>query len=136
MVRKIVRDEAFLSLPSYDVESADKALAEDLKDTLLFHKDECIGLAANMIGVRKKAMCIMADSSPLVLFNPIVISRSDEYEAEEGCLSLKGNRKTRRFREIEVMYLSERGRAKVRIFSGIEAEAVQHEMDHMEGIVI
>ena len=110
MVRKIVKDEAFLSLPSLAVESPDEALAQDLKDTLLFYSDRCIGIAANMIGERKRAICVMVDGSPMVMFSPVIIDRKDEFTAEEGCLSLDGMRSVTRFREIEVVYLSERGK--------------------------
>ena len=136
MVRKIVKDEAFLSLPSLAVESPDEALAQDLKDTLLFYSDRCIGIAANMIGERKRAICVMVDGSPMVMFSPVIIDRKDEFTAEEGCLSLDGMRSVTRFREIEVVYLSERGKNKVRKFYGLEAQAVQHETDHLEGILV
>lgn len=136
MVRDIIRDEAFLSLPSQDCTFPDKKLFDDLKDTLRFHKDRCLGLAANMIGERKRALALYIEDSIKVMFNPTILSALDDYETEEGCLSLDGVRKTKRYETIQVLYFDWRGREKISLFNGISAEVIQHEMDHMNGILI
>ena len=136
MVREIVRNESFLSLPSLNCDFPCFSLYSDLKDTLESKKDFCIGIAANMIGERKRAMAVIIEGRVKVMFNPVILSGSGEYEAEEGCLSLEGKRKARRYETIELLYSDYKGREKVSLFSSVEAEAIQHEMDHMDGILI
>ena len=104
MVREIVKDVEFLSKPSSDCSFPSRELFEDLRDTLLSHKGTCLGLAANMIGVRKRALALFIEDSVKVIFNPVIVSSSDTYDTEEGCLSLEGERKTKRFEFIQLLY--------------------------------
>ena len=136
MVREIVKDVEFLSKPSSDCSFPSRELFEDLRDTLLSHKGTCLGLAANMIGVRKRALALFIEDSVKVIFNPVIVSSSDTYDTEEGCLSLEGERKTKRFKFIQLLYFDWKGREKFSIFSSLEAEVIQHEIDHMNGIII
>ena len=136
MIRDIVRDEEYLSKPSCDCSFPDRELFEDLRDTLLFHKGSCLGLAANMIGVRKRALALFIDDSVKVMFNPQIVSSFGPYDIEEGCLSLEGVRKTKRFESIELIYFDWKGRERVSTFSSLTAEVIQHEIDHMNGIII
>ena len=104
MVREICRDEAFLSQKAEPATKDDLGTAQDLLDTLLAHKDGCVGMAANMIGVNKRIIAFDNDGAHQVMLNPVIIRRSEPYEAEEGCLSLNGTRKTKRFRSIKVQW--------------------------------
>lgn len=133
-----MNSEKFLSVPCNDCTEEDKALYDDLTDTLKSHTNECVGMAANMIGIQKKAIVFREeDGSYTVMFNPQIISTSEEtYTAEEGCLSLKGQRKTKRFKSIEVMFLNKNFRQKIRTLEGFTAQIVQHEIDHTQGILI
>lgn len=136
MVRDIVRDKSFLSQKCSECTLPDEMLERDLKDSLQAYSGMAVGIAANMIGYQKRAMAIVIDDSVKVFFNPIILSQKGPYEAEEGCLSLEGRRKARRYRDIELLYLDRKGREKTGCFTGLVAEAIQHEMDHMEGILI
>ena len=111
-------------------------LAKDLKDTLAAHRTECVGMAANMIGVLKRAIVFDDEGRAPVMFNPEIISSSDPYETEEGCLSLSGTRKTKRFRIIKVRFRDESFRVRERVLVGWTAQIVQHEIDHCSGILI
>ena len=137
MVKNIVKDDKFLSLPSTDMTEDDKYIIADLKDTLLFNKRYCIGMAANMIGYLKNAI-IFEDNKKVynVLLNPKIIKSEGEYEIEEGCLSLEGKRKTTRYKKIKVEYLDEFYRKRIKTFTDFEAEIIQHEIDHLSGILI
>lgn len=138
MIRDIMHDEAFLSVPSTDCTPEDRYLYDDLMDTLEAHKDGCVGMAANMIGIQKNAIIFQEDDgSYTVMFNPQIIGRSESfYDTEEGCLSLKGTRKTRRYHSIEVLYMNRNFRQKMRTLEGFTAQIVQHEIDHTKGILI
>ena len=136
MVKQIVRDILFLGQPSEEAVPADAAVAKDLKDTLAANRDRCVGMAANMIGVRKRIIIVNIGFADIVMFNPAIISRRGPFEAEEGCLSLDGVRKTTRYRDIEVEYMDEGWQKQRRKFSGFPAQIVQHEADHLEGIII
>ncbi len=136
MIREIIRDEGFLALASEDATVLDKQVAKDLAETLHHHEASCIGMAANMIGVRKKIICIMVDGLPLTMLNPRIIAKKDPYQASEGCLSLKGMRNVMRYRWIRVVFQDLRMRKHERELEGREAQAVQHECDHLDGIVI
>ncbi len=137
MVKNIVKDVKFLSLPSTDMTEDDKYIIADLKDTLLFNKRYCVGMAANMIGYLKNAI-IFEDIKKVynVLLNPKIIKSEGEYEIEEGCLSLEGKRKTTRYKKIKVEYLDEFYRKRIKTFTDFEAEIIQHEIDHLSGILI
>lgn len=137
MIKDIIHDKKFLSNPSVDCTPEDKPLAQDLIDTLTAHKDECVGMAANMIGVSKNAIIFLdEDDSYTVMFNPRIISSQDPYTTQEGCLSLPGKRKTTRYRQIEVLFLNKNFREKVRVLTDFQAQIVQHELDHTKGVLI
>lgn len=136
MVREICRDEAFLSQRAEPATKDDLGTAQDLLDTLLAHKDGCVGMAANMIGVNKRIIAFDNDGAYLVMLNPVIIRQSEPYEAEEGCLSLSGTRKTKRFRSIKVQWQNEMLQTRLKTFTGWTAEIIQHEIDHCEGILI
>ena len=136
MVREIVTNEKKLREKSEKCSFPCASLKADLEDTLLFYKDRAIGIAANMIGENKRAMAIIIGGKVRVMFNPVILSASDPYFAEEGCLSLKGRRKVLRHLYIELLFSDENGQEKIESFSRLEAEASQHEMDHMEGVII
>ena len=136
MERPIMKDVLFLSQPSEPATEEDKALILDLQDTLNAHRDHCVGMAANMIGVKKRMIVVAMGFMPVVMINPEILSKSGEYEAEEGCLSLEGTRKTTRFREIVVKYQDPSFKWQKQKFSGQIAQIIQHECDHLEGKII
>ena len=136
MIRPIMKDMLFLAQPSEEATKADAPVIRDLTDTLLHHRDGCVGMAANMIGVRKRIICVMMGPVPLTMVNPVIVGKSGEYEAEEGCLSLTGVRKCRRFRDIEVSYLDVAFLPRRQKYSGWIAEIIQHEIDHCNGVII
>ena len=137
MVREIVRDTAALSRRSLPVTRKDRTVAEDLLDTLRAHAADCVGMAANMIGAAKRIIAVRAGQSYLLMMNPVVKAQSEEtYETEEGCLSLDGVRPVRRHAWIEVAYRDRRFKEQTQRFTGFTAQIVQHEMDHLEGILI
>ena len=136
MIKPIMKSEFFLRLPSEDAGPDDAATGQDLLDTLHEHVHECVGLAANMIGVRKRIIAVEAEDGYLVLFNPVILKKSGQYEAEEGCLSLEGVRKTKRWQSIKVQYQTMDGKLRIKTFTGWTAEIIQHEIDHCSGILI
>ncbi len=136
MICEICRDEAFLAQKAEPAAADDLGVAEDLLETLIAHKDGCVGMAANMIGVNKRIIAFDNEGKYMVLFNPEIIKRSEPYEAEEGCLSLAGTRKTKRFKSIKVQYQNEKFQTRLKTFTGFTAQIVQHEVDHCKGILI
>ena len=136
MVREICRDIIFLAQKSEDAAINDLPVGADLLETLIFHKDGCVGMAANMIGVGKRIICFDNEGEYMTMYNPVIIRKSEPYEAEEGCLSLTGTRKTKRFKKIKVQYLNESFQTRVKTFSGFTAQIIQHEIDHCDGIII
>lgn len=136
MIQTIVRDETFLSQVSQDATQNDLYLAQDLLDTLAAHKDHCVGLAANMIGHHKRAIIIDLGFMPLVLFNPKIIKKTGIYRTEESCLSLTGSRSTKRYQEITVSYLDKQWQEQTITLKDFPAQICQHELDHLEGILI
>ena len=136
VVREIMRDEAFLSQKAELATLEDLPVAQDLLDTLTAHKDGCVGMAANMIGVCKRIIVFDNDGTYTVMLNPEVIKKSGPYEAEEGCLSLTGIRKTKRWQSIKVQYQNEQFQTRFKTFTGWTAQIIQHEIDHCEGILI
>ena len=136
MVREIMRDEAFLSQKAEPATLEDLPVAQDLLDTLTAHKDGCVGMAANMIGVCKRIIVFDNDGTYMVMLNPEVIKKSGPYEAEEGCLSLTGTRKAKRWQSIKVQYQNEQFQIRFKTFTGWTAQIIQHEIDHCEGILI
>ena len=136
MVRAIMKDPLFLAQKSEKATMADLPLGRDLADTLKAHRDGCVGMAANMIGVRKRVIIVNMGLFDVVMFNPVITSKDKPYDAEEGCLSLSGTRKTTRYRDIEVEYTDTAWKRQKRRFSGWTAQIIQHEIDHCDGIVI
>ena len=136
MIREICRDETFLAQKAAPATADDLATAQDLLDTLTDHKDGCVGMAANMIGVCKRIIAFDNEGTYMVMFNPVIVRQSGPYEAEEGCLSLSGVRKTKRFQTIKVQWQNEKFQTRLKTFTGWTAEIIQHEIDHCEGILI
>ena len=136
MIRDICKDEFFLSQKAEPATADDSAIAQDLLDTLAADKDGCVGMAANMIGVNKRIIAFESDGEYVVMFNPVIVRQSGAYEAQEGCLSLSGVRKTRRYRTIKVQWQNEKCQTRLKTFTGWTAEIIQHEIDHCEGIII
>lgn len=136
MVREIMKDEAFLAGTSEKATAEDAEIARDLLETLEAHKAGCVGMAANMIGVRKRIIAFDNEGSYMVMFNPEIVKKSGAYEAEEGCLSLTGTRKTRRWQSIKVQYQNEKMQIRLKTFTGWTAQIIQHEIDHCNGIII
>ncbi len=136
MVREIMKDEAFLAEASEKATAEDAEIARDLLETLEAHKAGCVGMAANMIGVRRRIIAFDNEGSYMVMFNPEIVKKSGAYEAEEGCLSLAGTRKTRRWQSIKVQYQNEKMQIRLKTFTGWTAQIIQHEIDHCEGIII
>ena len=136
MVREIMQDEAFLSQKAEPATLEDLAVAQDLLDTLTAHKDGCVGMAANMIGINKRVIVFDNDGAYMVMFNPEIIKKSEPYQAEEGCLSLSGTRKARRWKSIKVQYQNEKFQTRFKSFTGWTAQIIQHEIDHCEGVLI
>ena len=136
MVREIMRDEAFLSQKAEPATLENLPVAQDLLDTLTAHKDGCVGMAANMIGVCKRIIVFDNDGTYMVMFNPEIIRKSSPYETEEGCLSLTGTRKAKRWQSIKVQYQNEQFQIRFKTFTGWTAQIIQHEIDHCEGILI
>ena len=136
MIREICRDETFLAQKAAPATADDLATAQDLLDTLTAHKDGCVGMAANMIGVCKRIIAFDNEGTYMVMFNPVIVRQSGPYEAQEGCLSLSGVRKTQRFQTIKVQWQNEKFQTRLKTFTGWTAEIIQHEIDHCEGILI
>ena len=136
MVQEIMRDEVFLSQKAEPATPEDLPIAQDLLDTLAAHKDGCVGMAANMTGVSKRIIAFDNEGKYMVMFNPEIIKKSSLYEAEEGCLSLTGTRRARRWQSIKVQYQNEQFQTRFKAFTGWTAQIIQHEIDHCEGIMI
>ena len=131
-----MHDPIFLAGKSEVATKDDLQVAHDLLDTLMAHRESCVGMAANMIGVRKCVIAVSMGFMNVAMFNPVIISKSGEYEAEEGCLSLTGTRPCIRYENIEVEYYDINWNKKCSKFSGWTAEIIQHEIDHCNGIII
>lgn len=136
MIREICKDPIFLSRKAEPAALEDVELAGDLLDTLKAHKDGCVGMAANMIGVCKRIIAFENQGGYMVMFNPEILKKSQPYEAEEGCLSLPGSRKTTRYQVIKVRWQNEKFQERMKTFSGWTAQIIQHEIDHCDGILI
>ena len=136
MVKQIVRDIFFLGQPSTPATRADIQVGKDLQDTLQANREHCVGMAANMIGVKKNIIIVNMGFIDVVMFNPVITSQNGLYETEEGCLSLEGLRKTSRYQEIEVEYEDINFKRQRQKYSGWTAQIIQHECDHLNGIII
>ena len=136
MIRPVIHDPLFLGQKSQAATEDDRPVITDLLDTLRAHLDGCVGMAANMIGVRKRIIVFCQGPVQIVMVNPRITARSGPYEAEEGCLSLPGVRKTRRYRKITVAYQDAAFCPRTGSFAGFTAQIIQHEIDHCDGILI
>lgn len=136
MIRPIVHDPLFLARPSVPATEADLPVANDLIDTLRANLDRCVGMAANMIGERKRIIAMARGSVIIVMLNPKILSGSGKYETEEGCLSLEGVRKTTRYRSIRLSWQDMQMKVRTGTLDGFQAQIVQHEIDHCDGILI
>ena len=136
MIKPIVRDAFFLNQRSERATKADLHVAQDLEDTLKANRDRCVGMAANMIGYRKNIIIVATGLADMVMINPVITEKAEPYETEEGCLSLPGTRKTTRYNRITVRYLDKKFEEHTQNFSGYIAQIIQHECDHLQGILI
>ena len=136
MIKPIVKDIFFLRRKAESATREDIQVGIDLQDTLLANREACVGMAANMIGVNKRVIIVNMGFVDVVMFNPVLIKEDTPYETEEGCLSLTGVRKTTRYENIEVEYLDMNWKKQRQKLSGWTAQICQHELDHLEGIII
>ena len=136
MIKPIVRDILFLGQKSAEATKQDLPIGQDLQDTLRANRDRCVGMAANMIGVKKRIIIVNVGFLNLVMYNPVILRKDTPYETEEGCLSLDGVRKTTRYQNIEVEYLDSSWKKQRQQYSGWTAQIIQHEVDHLNGIII
>ncbi len=136
MIKPIMKDVFFLSQKSEPATAADKQIGQDLLDTLMAHKHECVGMAANMIGAKKNIIVVDMGLMPMVMFNPRILSKKRPFETEEGCLSLTGVRKTTSYEEIELEYEDMNFQKHKQTFTGFTAQIILHECRHTEGIII
>ena len=136
MIRPIVKDVFFLGQKSEQATRQDLSVGQDLMDTLRANHDHCVGMAANMIGVKKRVIIVNMGIMNVVMYNPMIVKKDTPYETEEGCLSLTGVRKTTRYQNIEVEYYDSRWKKHRQKYSGWTAQIIQHECDHLEGIII
>ena len=137
MVKELMHDPIFLAQKSTAATKEDLPVAQDLLDTLAFHKETCVGMAANMIGVCKRIIAFDASGSYMVMLNPVIVKQSGAYEAEESCLSLLGGpRKTQRYQKIKVQYQTLDFQTRLKTFEGWTAQIIQHEIDHCNGVLI
>ena len=136
MIRDICKDESFLAQKAEPATVEDLSVAADLLETLEHHKEGCVGMAANMIGVNKRIIAFDNEGSYMVMFNPEIVKKSGPYDAVEGCLSLTGTRPTKRWNSIKVRWQNEKFQERLKTFTGWTAQIIQHEIDHCEGIII
>ena len=136
MIKEIVKDTFFLAQKSEDATKDDLYLAQDLQDTLEANRDQCIGMAANMIGVIKRVIIVNMGVADVVMFNPVLLNKSIPFDTKESCLSLSGARPTRRYQTIEVSFLDKYWQRQTLTLTGLPAQTCQHELDHLEGIII
>ncbi len=137
MVKELMHDPIFLAKKSEPATKEDLAAAQDLLDTLAFHKETCVGMAANMIGVCKRIIAFADGDEYMLMLNPQIVKAAGEYETEESCLSLLGGpRKTRRYEKIKVQYQNALLQTRIKTFAGWTAQIIQHEIDHCNGILI
>lgn len=136
MIKPVVKDPIFLAQKSTPATMADLPVAQDLRDTLEANRENCVGMAANMIGVNKRIIVFDDNDSPTVMFNPEIIKCYGNYETEEGCLSLSGTRKSKRWKSIKVRYQNERMEIRLKTYTGFTAQIIQHEIDHCNGVLI
>ena len=136
MIQPVIKDMLFLSQESESASRKDLPVGRDLQDTLKANREACVGMAANMIGIKKRVIIVNMGEIDVVMFNPVLLKKDTPYETEEGCLSLEGVRPTTRYQNIEVEYQDMQWKKRRVRLSGWTAQIVQHELDHLEGIII
>ena len=136
MVRTIVKDIFFLGQKSEPATKSDISVGKDLQDTLEVNRAGCVGMAANMIGIKKRVIIVNIGLVDVVMFNPVMLRKDTPYETEEGCLSHIGVKKTKRYEKIKVAYYDVDFKKKIKTFSNYTAQIIQHEIDHCNGILI
>ena len=137
MIRELIHDPIFLAQKSLPAGKEDSATAQDLLDTLAAHKETCVGMAANMIGVCRQIIAFDNSGTYMIMLNPRIVKAAGEYETEESCLSLLGGpRKTKRFQKIKVQYQTLDLQTRLKTFEGWTAQIIQHEIDHCNGVLI
>ena len=136
MIRDICNDESFLAQKAEPATAEDLSVAADLLETLEHHKEGCVGMAANMIGINKRIIAFDNEGTYMVMFNPEIVKKSGPYDAVEGCLSLTGTRPTKRWNSIKVRWQNEKFQERLKTFTGWTAQIIQHEIDHCEGVII
>ena len=137
MVRELMHDPIFLARKSVPATAEDLEVAQDLLDTLTFHKEGCVGMAANMIGVTKRIIVFDNEGEYMTMLNPVILKATEQYETEEGCLSLLGGpRKCKRYKKIKVQYQNLQMQTRIKTFTGWTAQIIQHEIDHCNGVLI
>ncbi len=136
MVRDIMKDTFFLAHPSAPATPEDQEVACDLLETLQAHRDGCVGMAANMIGVSKRIIAFDNEGTYMLMYNPEIVKCAEPYQTEEGCLSLTGTRPTKRWKSNKVQYQNEKFQTRLKTFKGWTAQIIQHEIDHCNGIII
>lgn len=137
MVKELIHDPIMLARQSEDATASDLQAAQDLLDTLQAHREHCVGMAGNMIGVFKRIIVFDHEGEIMLMLNPVIIKKSGEYMTEEGCLSLLGGPRTvKRYRTIKVQYMNTKMQTRLKTFSGLSAQIIQHEVDHCNGILI
>ena len=137
MIKELIHDSILLARKSEKATIEDLQVAQDLLDTLIAHKDGCVGMAANMIGVNKRIIAFDNDGTYMVMFNPEIIKKSEPYDTEEGCLSLLGGpRKCKRYKAIKVQWQTAEFQTRIKTFTSFPAQIIQHEVDHCDGVLI
>ena len=136
MIKPVVRDVFFLGQKSEEATKQDLLVGQDLQDTLKVNQERCVGMAANMIGVKKRIIIVNMGFLNVVMYNPVIVKKDTPFETEEGCLSLDGVRKTTRYQNIEVEYLDSSWKKHRQQYSGWTAQIIQHEVDHLNGVII
>ena len=137
MLRELMHDPIFLAQKSVPATAEDLEVAQDLLDTLTFHKEGCVGMAANMIGVTKRIIVFDNEGEYMTMLNPVILKAAEQYETEEGCLSLLGGpRKCKRYKKIKVQYQNLQLQTRIKTFTGWTAQIIQHEIDHCNGVLI
>ena len=137
MVKELMHDPIFLAMKSEEAKKGDEDIARDLLETLIHHQDGCVGMAANMIGERKRIIAFDNDGEYMVMYNPVILKKEGQFETEEGCLSLLGGpRKTKRYRSIKVQWQNGQWQTRIKTFKDFSAQIIQHEIDHCDGILI
>lgn len=137
MVKELIHDPIFLARKGENATTADLEVAKDLLDTLTHHKESCVGMAANMIGVAKRIIVFDNEGTYMTMLNPVILKAAESYDTQERCLSLLGGpRKTKRYRKIKVQYENLDFQTRIKTFTGWTAQIIQHEIDHLNGVLI